>query len=680
MIEGKNYPVQVPEDNLVGKTLILNNGYVYWYTKRQWNSEKMRTVDDRLSIGKLVFTMEGFNSEKDAVIAAKDMASSENPLMMWPNKNYIKLFGGNPENHMLLHNSIMGFGVYLFALKASEQTGVLQGIKAAFPKQWPKAFAICVEWLGSGSDVSQKFETWFYDHFCGFYTALDPSAFTDFYAEIGAKELYRETYRKTFHEEYLKKFPASKDGPKRAVGCDGTNENHESKANEFTGYGHAKDDKDRMITSRMTFVDEETGITLFSDNFPGPLLDKTEIPHTLEKLIDIGFEYLHIMFDRGFITEIVAKHFQVLKKEYGVEFSAMVPSTYSFAEEYIRKNKEKVTSEHNYIPEEDIYGIHMVDMPVFESPGKQENEASNLFDVYVFYDEVRATEERSAVNNKVTACEDAIRSRKEYTDSIQALGKGYFTITQCEYDPKTGRNFTWQRNHDVIAAEKELKGYFVMISNSGVSASEEIVIARKRDKNEKTYKRRKSFLGCETPATGTNETFLGKSLIADIAQNVSESMEYYAKPFLNKKRSETFETFLAKLGRYKIEVKSDGTIVPRHGMRKDEKEMFACLNLSAPIIEEYIRTLRWGSVPGMIMNDTEYKEMLKMKAEEEKEAKKAQREEERKAVKAQKEAQRQAEKAKKKAQRQAEKAQKEAQRQAEKAKKEAQRQTQKAPK
>ncbi|MBQ8094576.1 MAG: hypothetical protein IJ242_13535, partial [Clostridia bacterium] len=257
----------------------------------------------------------------------------------------------------------------------------------------------------------------------------------------------------------------------------------------------------------------------------------------------------------------------------------------------------------------------------------------------------------------------------------------YFTIKPCDRDPESGRNFTWERNYDVIQLEKNKKGYFLIISNGGMSAAEEILIARRRDCNEKTYQRRKTFLGMVTPGTETDETFRGQNLIGDIAQNIIESMTYFATPFLNKKRSETVETFIAKLRRYKIEFNDDGTGKPAHGMRSDEKEMFRCLDLSSEIIEQYMRTITWGETPSMILNETEFKKKQEEDKQKEKEAQKAQRaaekaekaradKEEREKRKAEKKAQREAEKAEKaradKEEREKRKAEKRIQREAEK--------------
>ena len=58
-----------------GKLHIQKNGYVYWSSASKWDNEKKRSVDNRVSIGKVVPDQQG---------------------MMYPNKKYFDIFGVDP--------------------------------------------------------------------------------------------------------------------------------------------------------------------------------------------------------------------------------------------------------------------------------------------------------------------------------------------------------------------------------------------------------------------------------------------------------------------------------------------------------------------------------------------------------------------------------------------------------
>lgn len=69
MYVGQYTPVEVPK---TGKLHIQKNGYVYWSNVSIWDNEKKRSIDNRISIGKVI---------------------PEQPGMMYPNKRYFDVFG-----------------------------------------------------------------------------------------------------------------------------------------------------------------------------------------------------------------------------------------------------------------------------------------------------------------------------------------------------------------------------------------------------------------------------------------------------------------------------------------------------------------------------------------------------------------------------------------------------------
>jgi|GEM_PF-647912 len=69
MYVGKYKPVTIPRN---GKLHIQKNGYVYWSNSSKWDNEKKRSIDNRVSIGKVI---------------------PNQPGMMYPNKKYFDIFG-----------------------------------------------------------------------------------------------------------------------------------------------------------------------------------------------------------------------------------------------------------------------------------------------------------------------------------------------------------------------------------------------------------------------------------------------------------------------------------------------------------------------------------------------------------------------------------------------------------
>ena len=74
MYVGQYEPVKIPQE---AKLHIQKNGYVYLSSASKWDNEKKRTIDNRVSIGKII---------------------PDQPGMMSPNKKYFDIFGIDPNS------------------------------------------------------------------------------------------------------------------------------------------------------------------------------------------------------------------------------------------------------------------------------------------------------------------------------------------------------------------------------------------------------------------------------------------------------------------------------------------------------------------------------------------------------------------------------------------------------
>ncbi|MBQ9707980.1 MAG: hypothetical protein IJV66_02210 [Firmicutes bacterium] len=396
---GKINTVSIPKKNDEGRPLFMGD-YVYWVTASHRDPVTHRSVDDRKTIGRI----------------ADDLKT-----LMWPNKNYDLIFGDPSKGDCRTHEQMLAAGPYLAASKAADKMGVMSALKKAFPAEWAKIFALCVQWIDMEEHVSQCFEYWFYDNYCGFFTPMDPSNISRLYEAIGVNPIQRDLYRKSFNERYRKQFTETSAGnkkmkKKRIIGCDGTNNNHSSKENELAGFGKAKDDPDKPIYGTMSYVDEDTGVTLFTHLFPGSLLDKTEFTYALEKSMCLGIRDLHLMFDRGFLSEKFLTFFIAIKEQYNITFSASCPATYGFVKEMIQKyGKELQNADKYYIPEENVYGMKIDDTVQINGNGITGKDMEGLT-LYLFYDEKRAEGERTAIQDKVSHFQMMLEQRKRYTE------------------------------------------------------------------------------------------------------------------------------------------------------------------------------------------------------------------------------------------------------------------------
>lgn len=94
MYVGQFAPVKIPKS---GKLHIQKNGYVYWSNASKWDNEKKRSIDNRVSIGKVI---------------------PDQPGMMYPNKKYFDIFGlildENEKECMEMNNMLSNLSIENF--------------------------------------------------------------------------------------------------------------------------------------------------------------------------------------------------------------------------------------------------------------------------------------------------------------------------------------------------------------------------------------------------------------------------------------------------------------------------------------------------------------------------------------------------------------------------------------
>ena len=94
--------------------------------------------------------------------------------------------------------------------------------------------------------------------------------------------------------EFSTRFPQSQ---MRTVGFDSTNQNYAGRGIPLAKLGHAKIDIGLPVINTAMFVDEKTGIPLWYEHFDGSVLDKTQTPFSLKKIVNMGYQKLFVVFD-----------------------------------------------------------------------------------------------------------------------------------------------------------------------------------------------------------------------------------------------------------------------------------------------------------------------------------------------------------------------------------------------
>lgn len=513
--------IPLPE---TGHLHILKNGYVYWEESCKWDSINKRPASGRSCIGKLDPSKERY---------------------FFPNKTYHTIFDSEPETEAPVEpkelkpvpapkqSPVLNFGPYIALFCAASKTGCLDALQKVFPEDWTAIFALALHAIDSNF-TAQDFPFWFFHNYCGLNDPLSSSTISRIYQRIGEDPDLIKNFLYFFRENYMENFP---EPTRRAVAFDSTNQNTNSDNIELAEYGHSKIKENLPTINTALFVDEKTGIPFYYEHFYGSVLDKAQTPFTMEKVEDLGFQKLFLMMDRGYCSK---NALNALKNQ---EFAVMASGRLTIVHEVIKEYRQEIKdNESHYIPVEDIYGMHIGQRKVF---GEE-------YEMYVYYDEKRASAEKASIHARIKFIKEQAERRKRYTEKLAKQYEKWLNIEPYPDHEKGKRNFKVSVRTEEVQKAIDEAGYFVVLSNTELTAEEMIVIARMRDRSEKCFRHLKSYLDLSKTYMHSLETYEGKMFVAFVALIILESYRWMIKDILNVTTSETTATSLSEMRKCQI--------------------------------------------------------------------------------------------------------------------------------
>ena len=493
MYAGKNTPIELPKK---GHLHILTNGYVYWENDGKWDKDAKRMRDSRVSIGKIADRERG---------------------LFYPNKKYWELFPDEmhnsngarriPEKTAPLgepgkFSSRLNYGAYLALRLAAEKIGLFKTLKETFPDRWEKLFALVVHFICDECSTAQAFPFWQFDNYCGLQNKLTDDEISRLYREIGTDQNGIDSFMEFFHKEYEKSVygdESASSGQERgltAYALDSTNHNTSCKDNDLAEFGAAKKKEGLPDINFAAFVDEKTGVPVYYELFFGSLLDKSQTPFTLKNAERLGFQKLFLVMDRGYYRK------EVFEACGNMSFACMCPENMPEFDDVWSGHHTEIKDQHKYyVPAEKVYGIKVDDVKVYD----------RTYKAFLYYDSERAEDERDTIHLKLGMLKEQAAARKNYTAKMSQTFAPWLIIEKLdEPDPQTGKKFRITENNERIQEELDKAGFFLVVSDCDGSTEEMIIRARKRDVDEKTFRRAKSHFDFTKTGTHSRKTYQGK--------------------------------------------------------------------------------------------------------------------------------------------------------------------------
>ena len=308
------------------------------------------------------------------------------------------------------------------------------------------------------------------------------------------------------------------------IGYDSTNFNTNAQGIELADYGHPKVDEGLPQYNLAYAVKQSDSTPLFYELYDGSVIDNTELEVMLEEAKDFGHENIGLLMDRGYISE---KNIRAIRKK-GYEYILMMKQNQVICQEIVKEYGAAVQSlEGYYINEHDVYGTTVKK----ELYGEQVN-------IHVYYDDVRASEEKIALMSRYHAWEKELDKKLERKLVVEGELKKYEKIFKLKYD-QNGYFMAYQRNSRYIKEEIRKLGFFFIITSEDMSAAKALDIYRGRDNIEKMFRSLKSGIDFNKARVHTTESLKSKLFLTFIAMIVRNEM-FQKMEGLRKKNRKAF--------------------------------------------------------------------------------------------------------------------------------------------
>ena len=547
-----NYEVRIPD--VPGKINQVKKGkaiYVRYVVGRTYHPEKKYNVPDQRIIGK--------RSEND-------------PEKMVPNENYVKYFGGleQPEERSeTCRSSCVRIGAFLVIRKILEDCRLPAVIEKYFGTRDGGLVADLVSYsIISENNAAQYYPAYAYNHplFTEKMHIYSDTKVSDFLVSVTDDQRIGPVNEWNEARDHREKI---------YISYDSTNKNCQAGDIEFVEYGHPKDDKGLPVFNYSIAYDTANKEPLFYEQYPGSIVDISQLRFMLEKAKGYGYKKVGFILDRGYFGK---ENIQYMD-QCGYDFVIMIKGMGAFVKGLILGKRGSFENIREYSIRKYKVSGTTVKRSLYAGDGKERY-------FHIYYSDQKASAEHEQIEAKIDRM-------AKYLDKVKGkkvtIGDGFKQYFYLETYEKDGTFLYAREKTDAVQQEINLCGYFVIITSKKMTAGEALELYKSRDASEKLFRGDKSYLGNKSLRVQSDEAAGAKILIEFIALIVRCRIYTLLKDEMDRlKKSPNYMTVPAAIRELeKIEMvrQTDGVYRMDHAVTATQKAILRAFDIDA----EYVR-------------------------------------------------------------------------------------------
>ena len=499
--------IKIPDTGgkITSKT-ISGTTYVYYEYARVYNKEKKYTEPKRTCIGK------------------RDIEQTD---FLYPNEKFLKFFSREllpSEKDGQFRSGCLHIGAFVVIRKIISDYRLDEMIARIIGKDAGLFLDLAAYSIITEDNAGQYYPDYAYNHalFTNDMRIYSDSKVSDFLQEVTIDQRIR----------FLNEWNAKRDHREKIyISYDSTNKASQAGDIDLVELGHAKEGIETDIFNYSIAFDTKNREPLFYENYPGSVVDVSQLQHTLKKAKSYGYEHVGFILDRGYFCK---ENIQFMDDN-GYEFVLMVKGMKKLVSELVLEVQGTFENDRkNSIRAYKASGT-TVKRKLFASDKKERY-------FHVFYDDGKKASEREKVENRIDRMG---RKLKECMgEPIRPGGdyKKYFDLVFWHEGLEDEKFMTGAEKTDVINRDIKLCGYFVIVTSEKMAAKDALLLYKSRDASEKTFRGDKSYLGAHCERVYSNESIDTKIFIGFVATVIRSRMYTLLKDEMG--RMETKQNYM----------------------------------------------------------------------------------------------------------------------------------------
>lgn len=477
-----NFTVEIPsiKGKIYEKTI---NGVVYvnYEYDRIYKPEKKYNIPKRTTIGK---------------------RCEEDPTKMYPNDNFLKYF---PEKELPADNgranrsSCLRIGANLVIQKIIKDYKLDDITDKVIGRDSGLFLDLAAYSIITEDNAGQYYPEYAYNHplMTENMRIYSDSKVSDFLSKMTEDQSV----------EFLNKWNSLRDHRERIyISYDSTNKSCQSGDIEIAEHGYSKDGQDKPIFNYSVAYDRNNRVPLFYEEYPGSIVDVSQLQYMLEKAKGYGYKKVGFILDRGYFSK---ENIQYMD-ECGYDFVIMIKGMKPLVKKLILENKGSFEEDRNCSIRRYKTSGKTIKRKLFAS-----DEADRYFHLY--YSSKKYVSERETLEAKIDRMAGLLNKQRGKAVRIPEEFGHYFDLTYYHEGQEDEVFLMGKEKADVISSEIRLCGYFCIITSAKMNAKEALELYKSRDASEKLFRGDKSYLGNKSLRVQSDDSILSKIFVEFVA-------------------------------------------------------------------------------------------------------------------------------------------------------------------